>query len=386
MLRKLNLILALLLFCAPLQLIAEKISIISKKIAVLPSLGSPFGAIQAEGNTIQADNDFIYLSGPGGLYRISKDSAEKGGTWENILPFSNINGVHLTGGLLFVTQYRGYVGDILESHSILYSNNQGTSFAPADRGLKVCEPGQECSDLDVTQVRYIKGILYANTVADELLVSKDLGETFTNTAGQELGTLICYYNTFEFLEEEVLIGGECPLDSAYIIKGKLNLLTGLWDPSYPKKVILDNHVISNRNVQFIKKIDNSAVVFSGHEGAIYRSTDNGESFQATELINNENISSLYPYVISLAHLGGRPRKLFAGGWHQNHQAAGWLGFSNNYGKKWRSITRLVSTNGIRPNNISGILTINRKKAYVAVVNFATNAVEVWKLKIKVARE
>lgn len=61
-----------------------------------------------------------------------------------------------------------------------------------------------------------------------------------------LGSQMCYHGIFLIIDHDVILGGECPLDVAYLQKGKLatNYLDWVSEPLYALDPALQQRIVS----------------------------------------------------------------------------------------------------------------------------------------------
>ncbi|MFK3738203.1 hypothetical protein [Massilia sp. TN1-12] len=211
-----------------------------------------------------------------------------------------------------------------------------SAFVARDAGLKACY-GEFCSTLSMTDLKQNGNVLYSNAGgAPNLLASNDGGNKWTAVLGQ-LDTMMCYHQSFEVVGDRVLVGGECPLDMAYVRAYRLRGDgLGLASEQALPVTLPD---LENRNVQFISRIGTSQRVFIGVEGGLLRSDDGGQSFK---FVIEQPLSggTSYPYIGRLLAMPDKPDTIVAGGFDK---ATGkpYLAWSADGGAKWTDISALL---------------------------------------------
>jgi hypothetical protein len=244
---------------------------------------------------IAFDESWIWVGTPGGLYRLPQQLLP--GAAPQLIAFEGkpILDLAVGDGALWVGKETEEVTGRASDHSFLRSTDGGTTFAPVDAALENCFGGF-CRFMPVSQIKLHEGRIYA-TAGGNVVVTSDGGASWTALVGF-LEPQACYDPTIELAGDRLLIGGECPLDVAYIRHGTLSGEgTGFVPGGEPRDALTP--VLENRNVQFIRRIGDSSIVYAGIEGALLRSTDLGSSFDFVvhyELDSTEK----YPYITHLA--------------------------------------------------------------------------------------
>jgi hypothetical protein len=164
-----------------------------------------------------------------------------------------------------------------------------------------------------------------------LLASRNNGKTWTVLDGS-FGRQACYHGKFLVLGDRVFMGGECPLDDAYLLTARLR-------PDFSgfvsAPVAVDAPELSNRNVQFITASPRTGVLFAGVEGGLLRSTDGGKRWHF--VIEYTLDSDRYPYVQALSAIGAKD-DLLVGGFDKPNGSA-FLAYSRDGGRSWTDATK-----------------------------------------------
>lgn len=221
-------------------------------------------------------------------------------------------------------------------HALCALDTGAGTFVARDQGLKVCY-GEFCSTLSMTDLKQNGNILYSNAGgAPNLLASNDGGNKWSPVLGQ-LDSMMCYHQSFEVIGDRVLVGGECPLDMAYVRAYQLRGDGMGLASEQALPVTLPN--LENRNVQFIRRIGTSQRVFIGVEGGLLRSEDGGQSFKFV-IEHPLSGGANYPYIGHLLAMPDKPDTIVAGGFDKATGKA-YLAWSADGGSKWTDISSLL---------------------------------------------
>ena len=211
-----------------------------------------------------------------------------------------------------------------------------SAFATRDAALRACT-GAYCSTLWMSDLKQSGNVLYTNAGAGaNLLASNDRGASWRVLLGQ-FDAMICTHQAFHVVGDRVLVGGECPLDMAYLRAYQLRADgIGLASP-LPLALTLPD--LENRNVQFIDSVPGTQRVFAGVEGGLLRSEDGGRTFT---FVIREPVegNQRYPYIGAFLALSKQPDTLVVGGFDK---ATGkpYLAWSADGGGKWTDISSLL---------------------------------------------
>lgn len=220
-------------------------------------------------------------------------------------------------------------------HSLCVLETGSTAFTPRDHGLQACAGGY-CSTLWMTDLKQVGNRLFTNAGAGlNVFVSDDQGTSWRVLLGQ-FDSMICTHSAFNVVGDRVLVGGECPLDDAFLRAYPLTPDVKLRSPT-PVPLVLP--VLENRNVQFIEPVPNSMRVFAGVEGGLLRSDDGGHTFKFViqqPLSGTQN----YPYIRSFLSLSSKPTTLVVGGFDKA-AAKPYLAWSADSGDHWTDISSLL---------------------------------------------
>lgn len=239
-------------------------------------------------------------------------------------------------GAMWLMQPWADTPEASDGHSTCSLPANSASFIPRDQDLRTCNP-YFCETLSMQDLKSANNRLYSNAGAgNNLLTSKDKGNTWQVIRGSK-DSQMCYPTKFHVMGERVLVGGECPLDMAFVEAYRLTADGGALASEDKLPLILPE--MENRNVQFIESVPESQMVFVGVEGGLLRSTDNGNSFK---FVIHEPLSGGkgYPYISAFLPLKGKPGSIVVGGFDKMHGRP-YLAWSEDSGASWKDISKLV---------------------------------------------
>jgi hypothetical protein len=216
------------------------------------------------------------------------------------------------------------------------SSLAASSFVPRDQDLRSCNP-YFCETLSMQDMKLAGNRLYSNAGGgNNLLTSKDGGSTWQVMRGSKESQM-CYATKFHVLGDRVLVGGECPLDMAFVEAYRLTADGGAL--ASEDKLPLTLPEMENRNVQFIESVPGTEMVFVGIEGGLMRSVDNGRSFK---FVIHEPLTDAkgYPYIGAFLPLKDNPGTIVIGGFDKMHGRP-YLAWSDDSGNSWKDISKLV---------------------------------------------
>ncbi|MFC5550836.1 WD40/YVTN/BNR-like repeat-containing protein [Massilia aerilata] len=222
----------------------------------------------------------------------------------------------------------------LGEHSLCALDGSGT-FAGRDQPLESCI-GEWCAPLAMDELKLAGNRLYTNAGGGpNLFVSDNAAANWRVVLGQ-FDSMICTHQAFELVGDRLLVGGECPLDSAYLRAYRLGA-DGRLASNAELPITLPT--LENRNVQFIEQVANTQRVFAGVEGGLLRSEDGGQSFKFVIQQPLEG-GKTYPYIRAFLALSGKPDTMVVGGFDKAN-ALPYLAWSADGGSTWTDISPLL---------------------------------------------
>lgn len=291
---------------------------------------------------IAFDDQFAYLATPDGLFRTSRViTADSQLTFLGFANYQILN-LYVHQNVLYVLKVGGDPrSNTLDAHSFLKSTDHGQTFIPLDERLQWCYQGEDCQYMHVSQVFFRDNLTFVTSGGgSNFYVSKDEGKSWIVLLGFP-EPAVCGDVAVEIIGRKVLLGGECPLDFAYLAVGTLREdMLGWADGGFPRQV-MGWKELQNRNVQFIRHSPNTSFALTGVEGGLLRSSDLGETYQYK--VEYAGAGGKYPYIHEL--LGpGRYKDLFiAGGFNKGIGLDGYLAYSMDHGDTWTDISHLINT-------------------------------------------
>ncbi|WP_229491549.1 hypothetical protein [Massilia sp. HP4] len=242
----------------------------------------------------------------------------------------------MVGGDMWLMQPWADTPEASNGHSTCTLVANTASFIPRDQDLKTCNP-YFCETLSMQDLKQAGNRLYSNAGAgNNLLTSNDKGNTWQVIRGSK-DSQMCYPTKFHVIGDRVLVGGECPLDFAFVEAYRLTKDGGALASEDKLPIALPE--MENRNVQFIESVPGTEMVFVGVEGGLLRSTDNGNSFK---FVIHEPLSGGkgYPYIGAFLPLKGKPGSVVVGGFDKMHGRP-YLAWTRDGGSSWTDISKLV---------------------------------------------
>lgn len=242
----------------------------------------------------------------------------------------------LDSGLWLFQTWADKGPDARPEHALCSLAADAGGFVPRDAGLKVCH-GEFCSTLSPGELKQVGNVLYTSAGGGKnVFASNDKGATWHVLTG-EFDEMFCYQGTFEVVDGRLIIGGECPLDMAYMESYQLGADgISLASPA-PTALTVPN--LGNRNVQFIKALG-AKRVFAGVEGGLLRSEDGGRSFKFVIENPIEGGTGNYPYIRHVLALAKQPDTIVVAGFDKG-TGKPYMAWSSDGGTKWTDISSLL---------------------------------------------
>ncbi len=215
-----------------------------------------------------------------------------------------------------------------------------------------------------------------------VVASGDGGATWRALVGF-LEPAFCYDPSIEVVGDRMLIGGECPLDVAYVRAGRL-APGGLSWLEEPAPVITPE--LENRNVQFIHRFGESSIVFAGIEGALLRSFDGGASFEFAFHVPIDGAPK-YPYIGSIWMPQSRAGTVLVAGFDKAAPEGGaWMALSRDYGRTWVDLSDIIPRDAsFRPDSVSFLEEDRDGRLLAGVVDVASSKVRILEVRVEDAR-
>jgi len=336
------------------------------------------------------DDIYAYVSTPNGLYRTPKQITANSSF--ELIGFQNksIINLYVHNNVLYVLKYsEETLGSRATDHSFLKSEDRGATFIPMDGALEDCYAGY-CSFLTPTEAIFKDNLIFLNAGGGaNLQVSNNNGASWIPLLGS-LQRMICSAQPFELINTRVLVGGECPLDIAYLRGGTLrpDFLAWASPEQRPTNVIAPN--LQNRNVHFIKNKSNSTDVFAGVEGGLLKSNDTGKSFRFVIKYGFTNNFGSYPYITNILFLTKNPNVIVIGGFDKGPLHRLFLAYSKDNGESWLDVsnkTQLLVGEPSKTTEIDWTQFISEDsegRVLVGIVRPVTKTLTIIQLRVDVA--
>jgi len=313
------------------------------------------------------DDTYAYISTPNGLYRTAKTLNPSDSLDLIAFPEGHILNLYLHNNALYVLRFgeQTNTGPATD-HTFLRSTDHGHTFSALDNGLSYCLSGY-CGFLTPTVARFVDPLIFLNAGSGRnLLVTKDQGASWLALHGT-IEPYVCSEPAFEVIDNRVLMGGECPLDFAYLWGGTLqpDLLSWVVPGGELKPVSLP--AIENRNVQFVERRGDSSLVFAGIEGGLLKSTDKGTSFRFVLQYPIAG-SQKFPYVQQVLYPQSHPDLFVAAGFDKGITQAGYLAYSIDHGESWTDFSTLAMTPELKSNQVAFVKEDPYGRILVGLVN------------------
>lgn len=240
-----------------------------------------------------------------------------------------------------------------EENALCELDVAGTSFSPRDQGLRTCYR-EYCYTLWMDELKMAGTRLYSNAGGGlNLFVSDDRGASWRVLLGA-FDSMTCTHQKFHIAGDRLLVGGECPLDDAFIRAYQLSADGARLVSDQEIPVALPE--LENRNVQFIESVAGTQRVFAGVEGGLLRSDDGGKSFKFVIRHPIEG-GAMYPYVQALLAPAGKPGVVVAGGFDKA-KARPYLVWSSDNGDTWTDLSAMLPgySRGMGANSVTAMVT------------------------------
>jgi hypothetical protein len=223
-----------------------------------------------------------------------------------------------------------------DEHALCEMSAQGTGFTPRDEALYACNP-YYCTMLWMSDLKLVGNRLFSNAGAGlNLFVSDDKAASWRVLLG-EFDSMICTHQAFHIVGDRLLVGGECPLDVAFIRAYQLTADGSRLASKEPLPVTLP--VLENRNVQFIESAPGTNRVFAGIEGGLLRSDDGARSFKPVIHHSVDDVKS-YPYIRAFLAPSKNPGVIVVGGFDKA-SAKPYLAWSADNGDHWTDLSSML---------------------------------------------
>lgn len=367
-------LLSLLVFAPASLLLAET------RLRVVPLFTMSYPAppfALADDGAIAVTDRFVFFGTDGGLFRAPLPLGS-GQPQRVAFEWTPVTALAWSGGALYATLDLDHkTGPGGETHSVMKSTDDGMSWQPLDSQLEECLGGL-CERLLASQIEVLGDRLFVNA-GGNLLVSGDEGASWSilfgaSSTGKPQGQA-CYDPSFAVAGQRLLIGGECPLDSAYIRTGTLRPDRLGWQD---EPVDADTPFLENRNVQFIRQRGTTDVMFAGIEGALLRSMDGGASYDF--VLHYELDAQKYPYITHILFPSAHPSMIVIAGFDKA-RGGPYLAVSFDDGATWRDDSSILPGIGTETWSVAALAETPAGQLLIAVEDDTAGSLHVSELRI-----
>jgi hypothetical protein len=223
------------------------------------------------------DGVFEYVGTSTGLYRTRSIASQTDSAFDYVLS-GRVNAVSVQNGVIYALMEGGEVLGRAQYHTILRSTDTGNTWSYLDAGLEECLNGF-CRFLPANQIDFAPGGKVFVSAGGNLLLTADDFATWKVLSGVTSGGHPAMQScpmVFDRKEQQVVMGGECPLDSGFVSTAVLR--SDLLDWQSPPHRLNQEEIapLENRNAQFVEHAGDD--VFVGVEGGLLKSCDFGATF------------------------------------------------------------------------------------------------------------
>lgn len=339
------------------------------------SYAPPPIALADDGDIVFTDR-FAFLGTDGGLFRapLPLGSAPP----ERVaFEWTPVTSLAWSGEALYATlDLHHPTGPGGSMHSVLKSTDDGLTWQPLDGELEECIAGR-CERLVASQIDVVGHRIFVNA-GGNILASGDQGASWSILFGASSTgkpqAQACYDPSFALVGQRLLIGGECPLDMAYLRAGTLDADGLTWKEG---PVDAQTPFLENRNIQFIRQKGNSGLVYAGIEGALLLSTDAGAAYDF--VLHYEGDAPKYPYIAHILFPSAHPSTILVAGFDKANGGP-YLAVSSDNGATWRDDSALLPGVGSESWSVAALAESPAGQIVIAVEDDASGSLHVSELR------
>jgi hypothetical protein len=324
-----------------------------------------------------SDETSLFLGTADGLWKIADPCSATAEISPVAFSSKKILNVYLINSELYVlAEGKQQVGPATE-HTIWLSRDKGVTFAPIDDGLEYCI-GQYCGFLSATQLLTFGNILYTNAGGPPNLLAKRKDQASWTVVDGRITSHVCSYEAFEILpNQQVLRGGECPLDSAYLRSFFITADGTSIDST--KVASVDVPALANRNIQFIRQRPGTSIVLAGVEGGILKSDDSGAHWRFVLKYEPQAPEKRYPYPTQIIFPAAYTNLVIVGGFDKPSGNI-YLAYSKDNGDNWVDASDLAKAHPA--GEVSFLTEDSAGGILVTTASYAPDwLVGIWELKL-----
>ena len=282
---------------------------------------------------MRTDGSMVCLVTPEGAWRAPLPLVAGAHLVPMQLPAGELQNFYVLDGVWYLLKKAGQ-----DAHVFLRSSNQGATWEGLDEGLWADEGGQK-SLLMPTRMTLQDDVLFLNGGGGtNFMSSRDDGRHWNLLFGL-WGNQMAYAGKLFVRGRTALLGGEAPLDVAYLRRGELGPDLTTWTRE-PASVAPPG--ISNRNVQFIEGNPAGPDLFAGVEGGLLKSSDDGMTWRWAQCF--ESGDGKYPYIQQICFKGGSDPRILVGGFDKANDGVPFLSVSQDAGETWADASGAFGAN------------------------------------------
>lgn len=299
----------------------------------------------ADHGAVTFNDRFVFFGTDGGVFRAPRPLGSHAVPELIAFPSAPVTAlVHVDGAL-----YAAFDVDLAPpgTRAFQRSHDDGATWVALDRELEECHGS--CELLTVTQIELLRGRIFVNAGGNILVSGTDAASwniLYGTSSNGKPQTQVCTNPAFAVVGDRLLMGGECPLDIAFLRFGTLrpDLLAWQEQPQHASTPDL-----ANRNVQFLRRREDSNVVYAGVEGGLLRSDDGGASYAFTLRYGND--AEIYPYIEHILFSSSNPALVMVAGFDK--AAFGpFLAVSTDGGATWSVRSSILPGVGLEPWSVA----------------------------------
>jgi hypothetical protein len=337
----------------------------------------PLFAVSDHGDIVFNDR-FVFFGTDGGIFRAPVPVLDTTQPERVAFEGTPVTGLAYRNGALYaILGLDDPTGPGGTARSLLKSTDDGVSWTPIDQQLEECFGGI-CEYLRASQIEVTADRIFVNA-GGNVLVSGDEGTSWTvlfgATSTGKPQAQACYDPAFARIGRRLLIGGECPLDIAYLRTGTLQPDLLSWEVE-PEAAATPN--LENRNVQFIRQRGESNTVFAGIEGALLRSDDAGASYNF--ILHYEGNASKYPYITHILFPSKYSAVIIIGGFDKANGGP-YLAMSSDDGATWTDLSNVLPGIGIDHWSVSKLKETPDGKILIGVEDDSAGSLYISELRL-----